>query len=176
MQKLSEGAQLNTLEMRYAGFWIRFVAKFIDGLILTLALVVPALIVIFLVAGSSRSGGGSQLNFESDHAMHAGFQGGSAGIIGNFLGVFFQFIFVAINAVYAGFFVGKYGATPGKMACKLIVVDANGAPISYGRAFGRGFAEIVSRLICSIGYIMAGFDSQKRALHDHICSTRVIYK
>jgi len=26
-----------------------------------------------------------------------------------------------------------------------------------------------------IGYIMAAFDSEKRALHDHICDTRVIY-
>jgi uncharacterized RDD family membrane protein YckC len=25
-----------------------------------------------------------------------------------------------------------------------------------------------------IGYIMAGFDSQKRALHDLLCDTRVI--
>src|SRR4051812_14247099 len=34
MQKLAEGAQLNTSELRYAGFWIRFVAKFLDGIIL----------------------------------------------------------------------------------------------------------------------------------------------
>jgi uncharacterized RDD family membrane protein YckC len=26
----------------------------------------------------------------------------------------------------------------------------------------------------TIGYIMAAFDSQKRALHDRICDTRVI--
>ena len=29
-------------------------------------------------------------------------------------------------------------------------------------------------MILMIGYIMAGFDSEKRALHDMICDTRVI--
>ena len=29
-------------------------------------------------------------------------------------------------------------------------------------------------LILGIGYIMAGFDEQKRTLHDRICDTRVI--
>jgi uncharacterized RDD family membrane protein YckC len=173
MQKLSEGANLNTGALRYAGFWIRFCAKFIDGLILGVVVVIPFVIVILLVAGTASSGS-SSLHLESDHSLHAATS--AASILPNLMGIFFQFIFIAVNAIYAGFFVGKYGATPGKMACKLVVVDANGAPITYGRAFGRGFAEIVSRMICSIGYIIAAFDKEKRALHDHICSTRVIYK
>jgi uncharacterized RDD family membrane protein YckC len=35
---------------------------------------------------------------------------------------------------------------------------------------------IVSGMILLIGYIMAGFDNEKRALHDRVCDTRVIYK
>jgi uncharacterized RDD family membrane protein YckC len=31
-------------------------------------------------------------------------------------------------------------------------------------------------MIFAIGYIMAAFDDEKRALHDRICSTRVIRK
>jgi uncharacterized RDD family membrane protein YckC len=54
-------------------------------------------------------------------------------------------------------------------------VDAGGGKIGYGRAFGRSCAEILSQLICAIGYIIAAFDDQKRALHDHMCNTRVIY-
>ena len=54
------------------------------------------------------------------------------------------------------------------------VVTATGGPISVGRAFARYFAQILSGLILCIGFIMAAFDDQKRALHDHICSTRVI--
>jgi len=30
-------------------------------------------------------------------------------------------------------------------------------------------------LTMGIGYIMAGLDTQKRALHDRICDTRVIH-
>jgi uncharacterized RDD family membrane protein YckC len=33
----------------------------------------------------------------------------------------------------------------------------------------------ISAFILMIGYIMAGFDPEKRALHDRICETRVIY-
>jgi uncharacterized RDD family membrane protein YckC len=33
----------------------------------------------------------------------------------------------------------------------------------------------ISAFILMIGYIMAAFDSEKRALHDRICETRVIY-
>src|SRR5882724_7135353 len=34
MQKLSEGARVDGSTFRYAGFWIRFAAMFIDGLIM----------------------------------------------------------------------------------------------------------------------------------------------
>jgi uncharacterized RDD family membrane protein YckC len=60
------------------------------------------------------------------------------------------------------------------MACKLKVVMAEGDRVSYARAIGRHFAKYISGLILCIGYIMIGFDEQKRALHDRICDTRVI--
>ena len=72
------------------------------------------------------------------------------------------------------FFLGKFGATPGKMACKLKVVRPDGERISYARALGRHFAEMLSGIILYIGYIMAAFDEEKRTLHDRICDTRVI--
>ena len=64
----------------------------------------------------------------------------------------------------------------GKMAVGIKVTTPEGQPISYLRAFGRAWAEQLSGLICNIGYIIAAFDDQKRALHDHICNTRVSYK
>ena len=81
---------------------------------------------------------------------------------------------VAVAAVYVIWFVGKFGATPGKMALGLKVVRAGGSPVSIGLAFGRYFAKMLSGFILLIGYIMAAFDVQKRALHDMICNTRVI--
>lgn len=80
---------------------------------------------------------------------------------------------VATFAYYV-YFHGRFGQTPGKMALRLRVVRSDGSPISYGRAAGRFFAEILSGLILAIGYIMAAFDEEKRTLHDRLCDTRVI--
>jgi uncharacterized RDD family membrane protein YckC len=86
----------------------------------------------------------------------------------------FQLGYWVVSVAFNGFFVGRFGATPGKMLLKLKVVTPEGAPASYGRAFGRAAAEILSGLVCNIGYIIAAFDEQKRTLHDHICNTRVV--
>ncbi len=51
---------------------------------------------------------------------------------------------------------------------------ADGTPLSTGRIIGRHFAEMISNMILCIGYMMAGWDDEKRALHDRICDTRVI--
>jgi len=67
-----------------------------------------------------------------------------------------------------------FGATLGKMAVKIRVVNPDGTPITWGKAIARYFAEIVSGLTLGIGYIMAGFDPERRALHDRIASTRVV--
>ncbi len=156
LQKLAEGAIVNTGGMRYAGFWIRFVAKFIDGLILGVVIMVPMMVIIGAMGGFSNPE-------EPSGALVA-------------VQLALQLFSWVVSAAFSIFFIGKYGATPGKMACKIHGVDASGAKIGYGRATGRFFAEILSGLICYIGYIMAGFDVEKRALHDRLCNTRVVYK
>jgi uncharacterized RDD family membrane protein YckC len=70
--------------------------------------------------------------------------------------------------------IGKYGSTFGKMACNIKIVRADGSPASFGLAFGRYFAKMLSGLILGIGYFMAGFDDEKRALHDRLCETRAV--
>ena len=77
---------------------------------------------------------------------------------------------------YSAGFVERFGATPGKLLLRLRVVSANGT-VTSGRAFGRAFAEFVTFMVpLYIGYFMAAFDDEKRALHDRICDTRVIRK
>ena len=83
---------------------------------------------------------------------------------------------LVLQVIYTTFFVGKFGGTPGKLALGLRIIRADGSRVSYGRAFGRFFAEILSGLILDIGYIMAAFDDEKRSLHDRICDTRVVFK
>ena len=147
VQKLKEGiAPVGVME--YAGFWIRFAAKFIDGIILQ----VLNFFIVFIINMAMRGGSSSPQ---------------AAPIAASLVGMV-----VAVSFVV--FFNGRFGATPGKMALKLKIVRANGEPISYLRALGRCFAEILSAITLYIGYMMAGWDSQKRALHDIICDTRVI--
>jgi len=152
MQKLKEGAKLSTGGLNYAGFWIRFAAVFLDGLILG-----AVNFVIGLVAGLSA---GQAVGAEPAGAL--------------VLQLILVLIQLAIGVGYETFMIGKYGATLGKMACKVRVVTADGQAVSYARAFGRYFAKMLSYLTCSIGFIIAGFDDQKRGLHDHICNTRVV--
>ena len=152
-QKLREGVRVDQ-SLDFAGFWIRFGAKFIDGLIVT---------VINLVVG-----------FVLGFAMGMGGFDGSEG--DTTITLTAQLLNLLIAAVYSTYLVGRYGATLGKMACGLKVVRPDGGSVSYLRALGRHFAEFVSGLILMIGYIMAAFDSEKRALHDHICNTRVVRK
>lgn len=162
LQKLAEGAKINTGDLDYAGFGIRFGAKLIDGLILG----IPFMIVVFVVVGLS---GGFNSNTSSQH--------NPADDVAPFLMIFMQFGLLAVQIGYQTFFVGKYGATPGKMVCKLKIVMSDGGRVSYGRAVGRAFAEMLSGWMCYIGYLMVLFDSQqKRALHDHMCNTRVVRK
>jgi uncharacterized RDD family membrane protein YckC len=152
MQKLAEGARLNTGALSYAGFWVRAGAKILDGLIIGV-IFIPAFI-YFAVKGASI---GQPNRFQVIQLL-------------------VEFLYMAANIGYQIFFLGKYGATLGKMACGLRVVTPEGGAIGYGRATGRAFADILSGMICDIGYLIVVFDNQKRALHDYICSTRVIHK
>jgi uncharacterized RDD family membrane protein YckC len=82
---------------------------------------------------------------------------------------------LVLGVIYEVYFVSTRGATPGKMALGLKIIRADGSPVDAGLVLGRYVAYIISGLLLCIGYIMAAFDSQKRALHDRICETRVIY-
>jgi uncharacterized RDD family membrane protein YckC len=154
MQKLAEGARLSTGALNYAGFWTRFGAVFLDGIIL------------YVVNMAIKLGAG--LSF--GQAM-----GTEPGAL-DALQVILFFVGIMLAMSYEVILIGKYGATVGKMAAKIKVVTADGGRVSYPRAFGRYFAKFLSGIICLAGYIMAGFDEEKRALHDRICDTRVIFK
>ena len=150
VQRIKEGAALPGV-VEYAGFWIRFVAKFVDGLILRFVGTFIGLAVGAALAGLSKS-----------NPMAA-------------LVLLYGMGFI-VDMLYRTIFVGAYGATPGKMAVKARVVNADGSKVSYAKAFARSLAEYLSIVTLFIGYILAAFDSEKRALHDRVCGTRVIKK
>jgi uncharacterized RDD family membrane protein YckC len=153
LQKLREGVA-PTPVLNYAGFWIRVGAKVLDSIILW----VPGQIINMVFLGVSPV------------------TPGNPGAVGVRFAVS-SVIGLVIGCTYSTLMVGKYGATVGKMAAKIKIVNADGTPVSYGKAAGRYFAEILSSMICGIGYLMVAFDNEeKRALHDRICNTRVVRK
>lgn len=79
-----------------------------------------------------------------------------------------------VGPVYKTIFVSQGGQTPGKMAAGLRVIRSDGEPVSVGRALARAGAEYVSMVTLGLGYVAAAF-GEKRALHDFIAGTRVVY-
>jgi uncharacterized RDD family membrane protein YckC len=149
LQKLREGAAVPA-GLVYGGFWIRAAALLIDTMILWVVNFVLAILLLTL-AGSPG---------EDDPQM--------------ILQIAIFMMQVLAGMVYEVWFLGGFGATPGKMACRLKVVTAEGERISYLLAFGRYLAKILSGLLLGIGYLLAAFDEEKRTLHDRICHTRVV--
>jgi uncharacterized RDD family membrane protein YckC len=85
-----------------------------------------------------------------------------------------QGLSVLVAIAYKTIFISQGGQTPGKMAAGIRVVTETGEPVSLGRAFGRALAEYTSVLTLGIGYVIAAAPD-KRALHDYIAGTRVVY-
>lgn len=152
----SGAAGASPLAWHYGGFWIRFGARLIDWIILGIVQACTALM-FFGTFGAQFS--------------PSVMQSASSG-----LRLGFQLLSFAIGLVYEVTFLRYRGATPGKMALGLKVVRSNGEPLGWGISVGRYFMQVVSTIILFIGFIMAGFDNEKRALHDRVCDTRVIYK
>lgn len=75
---------------------------------------------------------------------------------------------------FAWFESSKHGATLGKRAMNLRVVDEDGLQVSFGSASLRFFFKYVSMLPLMIGFIMAIFTRKHQALHDLVAQTMVL--
>jgi uncharacterized RDD family membrane protein YckC len=77
---------------------------------------------------------------------------------------------------YLAWFWSASGQTPGDRVLGLRVLRAStGEPISFGRAVVRVFALLLSALPFCFGFVMILFDDRRRALHDRIVHTVVVY-
>ena len=161
VQKLREGTAqfvpVGTGGLRYAGFWIRLGAYLIDYLIQQ---VVSIPLSLWFAVRMQKWIQPGMMNWNSL-------------IIDYSLAFAFGF---TLAILYMWLFVARYGATPGKMLVKIKVVRADGSPVSYPLALGRALGEFVSSIPCMLGFLFVAFDSEKRALHDFMCNTRVVYK
>ncbi len=159
-QRLKPGAR------HFGGFWIRFLALIIDGIIVGVAGTIIRIPLALAIGGT-----GLRLSSNPDPSQVFAALPALMGLIG-----LTWLIQIALSLAYEVYFLTTRGATPGKMALGLRVIRADGSTsISAGLAAGRFFAKYLSGLILCIGFIIAAFDREKRGLHDHICATRVVY-
>ena len=146
--------------MRSGGFWRRFLAYFIDALVIGLAFIPLNIVGVVLQRAAAE---------QNNMALF-----GATALFTIVIGV----LRLVVAFFYFGYFLSKKGSTPGKMAMGLKVVDNdNGTNLSFlmgGLRCTIGY--MISGIILGIGFFMAGFRSDKKALHDMIFNSHVWYK
>lgn len=144
----SEVIDATNEEIRYAGFWIRVGASIVDT-ILILAVTLPLLTLIY----DSTYWTGENLFF---------------GVWDILLNYAFPAIVVILFWIYKS-------ATPGKMLCKIKIININtGQAPSAGQSVGRYLGYFVSMIPFMLGIIWVAFDKRKQGWHDKIASTAVV--
>lgn len=143
--------------MRYAGFWVRLAAYFIDTLI---KLLLAAVLFVFVLVAFSISKN-----------------------LGEILFVVAAVFAIIIYLSYGAFFLAREGTTPGKKMLGLVVVDKNNkTPLSWKTTLIRELAikilmnEIIIGAIVLVSAILIAADKEKRALWDIGSGTYVVYK
>ncbi|MBI2137030.1 RDD family protein [Candidatus Woesearchaeota archaeon] len=138
----------------YAGFWIRFLAAFIDGTIIN-GMLILAVALIALPVG-----------LMTDFVVAF-----ITGYIALFpLAVIIPWLYEAIMTS------SPRQATYGKSAVGVKVTDMQGNRISFGRATGRFFLKYISGNMLLIGYIIIPFTEKKQGLHDMMAGTVVVIR
>lgn len=139
------GQQLFKKEMKYAGFWIRFGAYFIDfiGILLTSILV------------------GFILGFIGMYNQE---------IIDN-MGILFDY---AIWIIYSTFFLTMWSTTPGKKIYGLKVVTEDSKELDFASSLKRSILQPISLLFFGAGYWNMDKNAKKQTSHDKRAHTLVI--
>jgi len=155
--------------IRYAGFWIRFLASLLD----TIFLALPVGIVIYFLSD------GLWFDFSQyQHNVMMAMSGNSRALDSMpTTSLRWELLFeVSVLLVTMLFWKRWSGATPGKKFVHIKIVDAKTLQdITNTQAITRSFGYIASTFAFLIGFLMVGIRKDKRGLHDLLAGTVVIY-
>jgi uncharacterized RDD family membrane protein YckC len=152
--------------LNYAGFWIRFVAFIIDGLILnTLAFIL--ILPILGMIGFASFGISELTNMDPEEFGLALFAILAPLSIANLI---MYWLYFAVQQS------SSWQATLGKRAVGIIVTDVHGERLTFTTASLRYLGRVISNMTMLIGYIIAAFTEKKQALHDLIAGSVVVFK
>lgn len=158
-------------EVKYAGFWIRLLASFLDTLFLALPI---AFVIYFLSDGSWFDFSHYQENIRYALSGNAQKALQSQPQVSLKWELLFE---VAVILATILFWKKNKGATPGKRFVNIKIVDAKTLKdIDTKQAITRSLGYIVSILVFMIGFLMVAFRKDKCGLHDLLANTVVIHE
>ncbi len=146
----------------YAGFWRRWAALFLDQLILGVAFY-AVLFVLVIAAAVTGLLSGNDFNSEDPPAW----------LVAAYLGSLLLY-YVAAALYFSLSESSKHQASLGKRAVGIKVVNAQGGRLSFSHALARWCSAGLSYITLYVGFLMAAFTDQKRALHDMVAGTLVV--
>ena len=96
---------------------------------------------------------------------------GTKGLMGGYI------LYIFVYFAYLIYTTTRYQATIGKKLVGIMVTNGQGEKATTGKIVLReSLGKIASSFLFSIGYLIAGFTERKRALHDMIADTVVVYR
>lgn len=157
-------------DARYAGFLVRLMASLLD----TFFIALPLGIIVYLLSD------GAWMNLDQfSQALEMARYGNVEALQHRPQPQMqWELVFELLMAVVIIIFWKRWaGATPGKKMMGIEVVSMEGSQeLSNKQMIIRYFGYIVSTIPFLIGFFMVAFRSDKRALHDLLAGTAVIYR
>jgi uncharacterized RDD family membrane protein YckC len=158
MRDLHSGVAFQGLDL--APFGRRFAAILIDGLLVSLPVLVPAVLVYLLLSlANAQDRMLEALRRES--AFSAGWLALGVGVL---------------YFLYEGLMLASGGQTVGKKAMRVKVVTAQGGDLTAGQAWSGAVLRQILAIapgICLVDYL-AAFGLERATLHDRVAKTRVV--
>ena len=161
-----------------AGFWKRYVAYFVDVLLLYLVIEIIAAVVFSGQGGASELQQATALSkvLTDPQALTQNLQP----LLERTQTMLWQSLllssvaYVVLGGLYFAWLESSPAqATIGKRLIGIKVTDLHGRRIGFGRALARFFAASLSWLTMNIGHALAAWTPERRALHDYVAGTRV---
>lgn len=146
--------QNNENAYTYAGFLVRLVAYIVDSFIIGILLII--------------------LNVPKFILNMVGVSILDTKVLFNFS--VWEIILYLLSIIYFVALTYYYGRTVGKRVMKVKVISSEKEKLSFWNVVYREvIGKYLSGLLCGIGYLTVIFDNKKRAVHDMLCDTLVVY-
>ncbi|MGX5731436.1 RDD family protein [Pseudoxanthomonas beigongshangi] len=155
-------------EVVHGGFWKRFAASFIDGMVMMVVTLVVVMVGVMLTGGAAAL---------SPQAFANDMMRGTLGL--TFILAFYVLPILAQAAYFTWMHASASQATLGKLAVGIKVARTNGEALTLGRSFGRWCAYFFLNLVsCGLTTLISAFTvgltDRKQGLHDMIADTLVV--